>query len=134
MEPLEFVYVFSCLMIKKNSTCGGKTALGLFSKREDLLTQVEKTPEPLPRPYPGACNPCETTTRLATTATTPSRRAQTNHSYDLAWALTCALVMVTEPEECYWDHLTNSARGPFASCLMITLENIIWCSHSVIQL
>jgi hypothetical protein len=41
-----------------------------FCKREDLLTQVEKTPEPLPHSYTGTSNPCEATDGLATTATT----------------------------------------------------------------
>ena len=50
---------------EKNSTCGTKPARGISPGRhsrrtqllrgeeEDLLTQVEKTPEPLPYPYIG---------------------------------------------------------------------------------
>jgi hypothetical protein len=39
------------MSIKKNSTRGGKTAPGIVFKKKDLLTQIEKIPEPLPYSY-----------------------------------------------------------------------------------
>ena len=44
---------------KKNSTCRDKTTPGIVVIEEDILTQTEKTPEPLPHPDTGAPLPCD---------------------------------------------------------------------------
>jgi hypothetical protein len=65
---------------------------GFVAKRRQTFSRRQKkNSEPLPHPYKGAVTLVrqplgyfsKTNTRLATTATTPGRRAQTNHSYDL---------------------------------------------------
>jgi hypothetical protein len=51
------------MFIKKTRPAGGKAPPGHCCKREDLLTQAEKTPEPLPHPDTRAPLPCENRTR-----------------------------------------------------------------------
>jgi hypothetical protein len=74
------------LGLKKNST-----AQDLLLREDRPSHAGKKNSEPLPHPYKGAVTLVrqplgyfsKKNTRLATTATTPGRRAQTNHSYDL---------------------------------------------------
>ena len=45
---------------KKNWTCEGMTTPRHYIKKEDLLTQAQKTLEPLAHPYTATPSPCET--------------------------------------------------------------------------
>ena len=50
--------MYSLTKTNKNWTCG-ESHPGHCIKKKNFLTQVQKTPEPLPHPYTAALYPCE---------------------------------------------------------------------------
>jgi len=104
------------IMCFLNSTCGGYDSPRAFAKRRPL-TQVEKTPQPLPQ---GCRNlyhcPCES-----------GPAGQEHFPYALACRQARGFFFLTSAwnplprelnsrsEECYWGHLTSPVRHPFAN-------------------
>jgi hypothetical protein len=105
------IYWWRLRFFLKNSTCEGKTAprhyiKKIFSRRSrELLNpcpnHTKRHHSPCEKPWPGALDLCfgvGQTRGIFLTTTWNSLPRESNLG----------------PEECYSDHLTNSARGPYA--------------------
>jgi hypothetical protein len=102
---------------------GGRNPRALNKRRP--LTQAEKTPEPLPHPYTGA--PLPVWVRTGTFLSCFGVAAGEGIFLTPAWNSLPPRVEPRTWEECYWCHLTNLSRHPFATwALLTTAETKNW--------